>query len=109
MDKNEVRIVRLEPMQVASFYGFSETPEIDAHQQANAWLEEIGLLDQPDAYRSFGFNNPDPTPGSPKYGYEIRITVEEGMDVGEDVKTKEFTGGLYGVMDCNGIETIGKD
>ncbi|MGD8457970.1 MAG: GyrI-like domain-containing protein [Anaerolineales bacterium] len=109
MDKNEVRIVRLEPMQVASFYGFSETPEIDAHQQANAWLEEIGLLDQPDAYRSFGFNNPDPTPGSPKYGYEIWITVEEGMDVGEDVKTKEFTGGLYGVMDCNGIETIGKD
>jgi AraC family transcriptional regulator len=109
MDKPDVRIVRLEPMRVAAFYGYSETPENDAHQQCTAWLIEMGLYDHPDSYRSFGFNNPDPTPGSPKYGYEIWIPIEADMDIREDVKTKEVPGGLYGVTACDSLETIGQD
>jgi len=109
MDKPEVRIVRLEPMRVASFYGYSETPENDAHQQCTGWLQEMGWYHQPDAYRSFGFNNPDPTPGSPKYGYEIWIPIDPDLDVGENIETKEVPGGLYGVTACNSLKTIGKD
>jgi DNA gyrase inhibitor GyrI len=109
MDKPEVRIVRLEPMRVVSFYGFSKTPEADASKKCAAWLKEMGWYDKPDSYRSFGFNNPDPTPGSPKYGYEIWIPVDPDLDVGENIETKNFQGGLYGVSTCESLDTIGKD
>ena len=33
------------------------------------------VLDQPG--RLFGYNNPDPTPGSSNYGYDVWITVDE--------------------------------
>ena len=109
MDKPIVRIIRLEPMRVASFYGFSKTPEIEAHQKCKGWLKEMGLLDQPDMYRSFGFNNPDPTPGSPNYGYELWIPIDPNVEVGENIEIKEVPGGLYGVTGCDNIETIGQD
>jgi hypothetical protein len=90
MTSPDVRIIKLEPMRVAAFYGFSKTPEDDAHKQCIVWLKEMDLYDHPDSYRSFGFNNPDPTPGSPNYGYEIWIPIDTNKDVGENVKTKDF-------------------
>lgn len=109
MNPHDVRIVKLESTRVAVFYGFSKTPEDDAHKQCIAWLKEMGLLDQPNSYRHFGFNNPDPTPGSPNYGYEIWIPIDTDKDIGENLKTKEFPGGLYGVTRCESLSTIGKD
>ena len=109
MNAPEVRIVKLEPMRVATFYGYSETPEEDASSLCIAWLKEVDLYDHPESYRSFGFNNPNPTPGSPKYGYELWIPVDADMDVGENIKTKEFPGGLYGVTTCESLDTIGQD
>ncbi len=109
MNPHDVRIIKLEPMRVAVFYGFSKTPEDDAHKQCIAWLKEMDLYDYPDSYRSFGFNNPDPTPGSPNYGYEIWIPIDTDKDVGENVKTKEFPGCSYGVTRCESLSTIGKD
>jgi DNA gyrase inhibitor GyrI len=109
MNAPDVRIVQLESMRVATFYGYSETPEDDAHKQCNAWLKEMGLFGQPESYRSFGFNNPDPTPGSPKYGYEIWIPIDSEKDIGKDVKTSKFSGGLYGVTGCDSLNTIGQD
>jgi len=109
MNPSDVRIVKLEPMRVAVFYGYSDTPENDAHQQCIAWLKEMGLFDQLNSQRHFGFNNPDPTPGSPNYGYEIWIPVNPDQEIGKNVKTKEFSGGLYGVTSCESLSTIGKD
>lgn len=106
---DDVRIVQLDPMRVAIFYGFSETPETDASDKCTAWLKEMDWYSQPDSYRSFGFNNPDPTPGSPKYGYEIWIPIDPDIDAGENIETKDFRGGLYGVTVCESLDTIGQD
>jgi hypothetical protein len=95
-------------MRVASFYGFSETPENDAHAKTDAWLKAHGL-DKKGAFRHFGFNNPNPSAGSPKYGYEIWILPEGKLPEDGDAEIKEFPGGLYAVGPCSGLETIGQD
>ncbi len=57
--------------------------------------------------RFFGFNNPDPSPGSPHYGYEQWITVGPDSAGERDVVIKAFSGGLYGVTRCRGLFNIG--
>ncbi len=51
-------------------------------------------------HRFFGFNNPDPSPGSPNYGYEQWLTVGPDIQPEGDVKIKNFGGGLYAVTRC---------
>ncbi|MEZ4638066.1 MAG: effector binding domain-containing protein [Caldilineaceae bacterium] len=48
----------------------------------------------------FGFNNPNPSPGSPNYGYEFWIVVGAEEESSADVPVKEFGGGLYAVTRC---------
>jgi len=108
MSEFEVKIVELPRMRVASFYGFSEHPEDDASTAANKWLHKHGLLKK-GAYRDFGFNNPNPSAGSPKYGYEVWILPNGEMPEDDETEYKEFAGGLYAVGKCNGLETIGQD
>jgi DNA gyrase inhibitor GyrI len=108
MSDFEVKIVELPAMRVASFFRYSETPEIDAITDANTWLKSRGLYKK-DAYRHFGFNNPGPSPGSSKYGYEIWILPEGGLPEDEEVETKDFPGGLYAVGTCDSVNSIGED
>jgi DNA gyrase inhibitor GyrI len=100
MEKQDVRIVTLPAMRVASFYAFSASPETDAWKKAASWAKSHEYWQEPLTTRIFGFNNPDPSAGSPNYGYEFWITI--GMDVlpDKDIKIKEFPGGLYGVLHC---------
>ncbi|MBN2500529.1 MAG: GyrI-like domain-containing protein [Anaerolineales bacterium] len=107
MSELEVKIVKLEPMRVVSFHGFGEEPENIAFQKLREWAEPKGLLDDPLKNRVFGFNNPDPSPGSPNYGYEVWIEIEASMEVEEGLTVKEFGGGLYGVTRVVGVEHIG--
>jgi len=100
-----VEIVTLPPMRVAAALGFSESPEGDAHTALAKWAKAQGLLGK--VYRTFGFNNPDPSPGSPKYGYELWITVGPEVEASGEIEIKNFSGGLYAVTRCQGIETIG--
>jgi DNA gyrase inhibitor GyrI len=100
MNKLEVRIVTLEPMRVASFHGFGEGPETLAWEKLAAWAKPQGLLDEPGRHRIFGFNNPDPSPGSPNYGYEFWIVLEPGAEPAGEAKIKDFPGGLYAVTRC---------
>jgi AraC family transcriptional regulator len=93
-------------MLVASAHGFGESPEPIAWKKLLTWAEKNGLLDDLDAVRFFGFNNPDPTPGSPKYGYEQWISVGPSATAEGDVKIKEFAGGLYAVTRCRNITQI---
>jgi DNA gyrase inhibitor GyrI len=104
--KESVRIVRLEPMRVASALGFGSSPEMMAWEKIIAFAQENGLLDKADT-RYFGFNNPSPSPGSPNYGYEQWVTVGPLVAATADVAVKEFGGGLYGVLRCEGIPQIG--
>lgn len=101
-----VRIVKLEPIRVASVYGFGDSPERLAWEKLVAWAGPKGLLGGDESPGIFGFNNPNPSPGSPNYGYEFWIEVDSDMEPEGDVRIQDFRGGLYAVTRCKGVETI---
>jgi DNA gyrase inhibitor GyrI len=107
MNKPEIRIVKLEPMRVASVHGFGESPEGIAWNKLWAWAEPKGLLDDPEKHRIFGFDNPAPSPGSPNYGYDFWILVGPEVEPEGDASIKDFDGGLYAVARCEGLDNIG--
>jgi len=88
MSQNVLRVIQVPTMKVASFKGYSETPENDAHELANAFIQKHNLK----TFRHFGFNNPNPMKDTPVYGYEIWITVDKDYP-GEIIKN--IQGGLY--------------
>jgi AraC family transcriptional regulator len=100
MNELDVRIVRLEPTRVASFWGFGESPENKAWEKLLAWARPRGLLDDLEKHRLFGFNNPCPSGGSPNYGYEVWIVVDPDTEPEGDARILGFDGGLYAVTRC---------
>jgi DNA gyrase inhibitor GyrI len=96
-----IRILNLPAMETVSFYGFGENPEDAAISLMMKWSEEHQYFSHANG-RCFGFNNPDPTPGSKNYGYEIWLTIPDGIDSGDTPK-KQFSGGLYAVAHCSGM------
>ena len=101
MSSLDVRIVKLEPMRVAGVWAFGESPETEAHEKLRAWAGPKGLLADPKKHRIFGFNNPNPSAGSPKYGYEVWITASRDVEPEGDVRIGDFSGGLYAVTRCD--------
>jgi len=100
MNSVEVRVVNLSPAKFVSFYGYGETPETIAWEKLIAFASPVGYLDNRENHRIFGFNNPDPSPGSPNYGYEVWIEVVESAEPKGDLKIVDFTGGMYAVTRC---------
>jgi DNA gyrase inhibitor GyrI len=100
MSKIDVRIVELEPMRVASFWGFGASPESEAWEKLLAWANPEGLLDKHEIHPMFGFNNPNPSAGSPNYGYEAWIAVESDSEPNGEARILGFDGGLYAVTRC---------
>lgn len=100
MSDLDVRIVKLEPQRVAMSYGFGSGPENIAWEKMIAFVKAKGLDKDGQAHRFFGFNNPNPSPGSPNYGYEQWITVGPIIEAEGDIKIKTFGGGLYAVTRC---------
>ena len=100
MDQNEVRIVTLEPIRVASALGFGTQPEDEALGKMQAWAGSRGYLEGSGRRRMFGFNNPSPSDGRPNYGYEVWVLVDERVQSDADVEVKEVPGGLYAVLRC---------
>jgi AraC family transcriptional regulator len=100
MDDLEVRFEQLPPMRVASFHGFGPGPEHLAGDKMRAWAGPRGYPQDPAHHRVFGFNNPDPSPGSPNYGYEFWITVGPEVTADSEAKIMQFAGGLYAVTTC---------
>lgn len=103
-DDLDVRIVKLEPARVASVLGFGAEPEMLAWNKLMAWAESRGL--PPENTRLFGFNNPNPAPGSPNYGYEVWMIVGPDITSDDTVIVKDMPGGLYAVTRCQGVSTI---
>lgn len=117
MSELQVEIVRLAPLQVASFYGFGSEPEFQAAAKMLAWAEPRGLYDEGMAHRVFGFNNPSPTAGSPNYGYEFWLELKDGDAGGPadaacaagaagEMELKSFGGGLFAVARCRGVSAV---
>lgn len=96
MNDLEVRIVTLPSMRFMCFNGFGESPEGVAWGKLITWAKKKGLFNA--SRRFFGYNNPDPAPGSPNYGYDAWMNVEEDVQAEEDGRIIEFPGGLYAVV-----------
>ena len=47
--------------------------------------------------RFFGYNNPNPSPGSPNYGYDAWMTVDADVQAEGEARIIDFPGGLYAV------------
>lgn len=99
LDSTKVWLVELPPCRVASCCGFGQGPEGIAWRGLFAWMRREGLAVADG--RFFGFNNPNPTPGNPNYGYEQWLLLDDekkrGAEAGEGVEFKDFAGGLYAV------------
>ncbi len=100
MEEQEIRLETLPAMRVATFYAYSETPEHDALKKVIHWSKSHGFWKEAPATRIFGFDNPEPSEGSPNRGYEFWVTVGAEVHSDDKVKIKEFTGGKYAVLRC---------
>lgn len=107
MNALDVKIVELPPMRVVSAHAFGSEPEHKAWKTLQAWAQAHDIEAPGPGHRVFGFNNPNPSPGSPNYGYEFWVQVEPEFKVQEDeVTLKEFSGGRYAVTRCVGVPQI---
>jgi effector-binding domain-containing protein len=106
MSELNVRIVDMEPMRVAVSHGFGTSPEAEAGDKMLAFLEAKGLTF--DDVRWYGFNNPNPSPGSPNYGYDVWATVGPDVEAEGEITMREVPARRYAVTRCEGLETIGE-
>jgi len=97
MSKLDVQIVTLPPMRVMCFNGFGPSPEGQAFDKTRDWLKAKGLWEDGQPRRFFGYNNPDPAPGSPNYGYDVWVTVDETVTAEMGGRIIAFPGGLFAV------------
>ena len=106
MSKLDVRIITLPALKVASTLGFGSGPELIAWDKMFKFLQTRGLWEQMESLEYYGFNNPDPMPGSDNYGYEQWVVVPDNTIPTDDVEVKDFPGGLYAVTRCTGLMNI---
>jgi DNA gyrase inhibitor GyrI len=102
----DVRIVEMEPMRVACAHGFGASPELQAIEKMLSFLDSKGLRFED--VRWFGFNNPDPSPGSPNYGYDVWATVGPEIEAEGEITMREIPARRYAVARCEGLEHIGE-
>ena len=101
----EVTIEELHPMRVVSALGFGASPEPQAWEMIFAFAQQRGI--DPGRQRFFGFNNPNPSPGSPNYGYEQWMTVGPEVEAEAPYEIKQVPPGRYAVTRFTGLEHIG--
>jgi effector-binding domain-containing protein len=106
MSELDVQIVEMEAMRVASAHGFGEHPEDLAWEKILAFARAKDLDTK--KVRFFGFNNPNPSPGSPNYGYEQWMTVGPEVEAEGDIAIKEIPTRRYAVTRFKGLENIGR-
>lgn len=99
MQEETVQIVHLEPMRVASAWAFGPNPEEMAWQKLTEWAGPRDLLST--GHRIFGFNHPNPSAGSPNYGYEYWITVDTNVEPADEIRLADVPGGRYAVLEAD--------
>jgi DNA gyrase inhibitor GyrI len=108
MTQFEVRIEQLDPMRVVVFRGYSLAPEREAQQQAAAFAEEKGLVDEKGHMKTFGFNKPAPwVTTEDAYGYELWVLVPPELDLPPYLLVKEFPGVKCAVTSIEKLADIG--
>ncbi len=94
---SEIKLVTLEDMRVISFHGFGKEPEGIAWQHLREWITKNSHEAMIETQRFFGFNHPNPAPGSENYGYEQWMTLPVAYEPKEGEKILMLQGGLYAV------------
>ena len=84
-------------MRVASVHAFGQEPELLAWRELEAWAGPRGYLDDSSNHRIFGFNNPNPSEGSPNYGYDFWIELGKDEEESGEARIVDFGGGDYAV------------
>ncbi len=90
MNEIDVRVVTLPPMRFICFNGFGPSPEGQAFDKASAWMKANGIWENRKEHRFFGYNNPDPSPGSPNYGYDVWVSVDQTVKPDGEGRLIEF-------------------
>ncbi len=94
----DVKIVRLPALRVACVNGYGSGPETIAFNKMRDYVKSNGLDRDGQAHRFFGYNNPNPAPGSPNYGYDVWVTVGESLESAGEANVFTFPGGLFAVL-----------
>ena len=100
-ESGDIRIVQLAPMRVATVHAEGVSPEMLAMARLLEWARPHGLLEDPDGFPVFGFNDPDPDPARETYGYRFWIRVPDDLDVEGRAVEAQCDGGLYAVSTCD--------
>jgi DNA gyrase inhibitor GyrI len=98
---SEFRIENLKPARVVACRGDGPEPERVAWSRMRRYVRRNRLDEDGEWHRFFGFNDPQPKPGSPEHGYEQWMTVADGAVDEEGVALKQFPGGTYAVAHCH--------
>jgi len=106
MEQSEVKIKELPSIRVASALAYGASPEILSIQTLITWAKPLGLLEPQKNPHFFGFNNPNPSYGTPNYGYETWLVVEKDVQASGEIKIKEIPGMLCAVLYCPSVEVI---
>lgn len=111
----DIKVIRSLPdMKVACFTYFGPNPENHAFEAIKDWVKQHDISLKDEAYRIFGYNNPDPSnpeDSSELYGYEVCVTIPDTLyekleDVPQDfsrctydkVRRKVIYGGKFAVL-----------
>ncbi len=108
MSAIDVKIVRLEPMRMISAYGFGNQPEPIAWEKMLSFVKARKLVAEGELPQTYGFNNPNPAKGSPNYGYELWLPVDDDVLPEGDLRVVKFEGGLYAVTQFKDLNQIGQ-
>ena len=108
MSERAVSIVTLPPMRVASALGFGNEPENQASRMIHEFAKKAGIELDFNKIRLYGFDNPSPSPGSPNYGYEFWLPVDESVEAIDPIQIKHFEGGTFATTRFTGLSNIGR-
>jgi len=108
MALKDVRIVDLPPMRVASSLGSGEEPEDQAWKQMHALAASAGIRLGEKGGQTYGFDIPNPAPGSKDHGYELWLPVGADVKAKPPVQIKQAPGGKYAVALCTGLSNLGR-
>lgn len=91
---NDVRIVYIPPMTVASCHYVGQDPEMHTGKMIGEFVRNNNLVALKPDMRHIGFNNPINEPSS-GHGYERWVSIPDDMEVSAPLKKIRFHGGLY--------------
>lgn len=100
---NDMRIINLPKMIVASISFTGDNPEESCWQAMKKLIDEY-LLDQKIGFRNIGFGYQD---DAGNYRYELWVTIPADINLPEQFIRKEFPGGLYAALPAN-LANIGE-